>query len=617
MPYRTNPHYGDVAKWETDLGGEIIGLLGWNGTPRPVNAAAVPIFVGAEALATIHGTRTIAAVSDFSHLVLDAAVARTSAYCCPSLVPGVGYEVFVWISGSTLNVNTPIYSSFDATIASDNVAFPAGVTKYALSHPSIVAANTPVRQQLPISVLKSVDTKVVQVRYDRRGGDALDTYVGQIQLHGMEFVPINAIVNATVVDNGIITPQVIKTPFDGQAVKHDFSQYTPVWTATDGLWVTAPVTITATEQSRAAKLNKTTFAVIENTQLLTGTHDTITGHRDSSICVDASNKVIVHGELHHSTWSGKVGTAGTLVGASAISAPTGAGTNCSYRRFFRNPYNGEIWLGMRGDTYYSGIYKWNGTGFDRKPAGSMIGGEGTTVGYYGMELAFASANTIYATLEPIRVTAGAPSGSPRQNIGCIKSVDGGATWTTLRGNLLALPLQPGGDNDIAFPTFNNLHTATIGRIAVASDGNPVIVASWRHPDETLQGTWAAKWDGNKWVRRRLLESNGRWFAGTPHLAYTQAGEIYVTASTEDDHTTGSSADGGSSASRIPDNNVVYLFKSTDGLNWQRWTINNVPVGGYGGVYIDSEAIRLDNRLVLAPRRASEATSSEIWVAPLV
>lgn len=574
--------------------------------------APEPVMVGCEELVLLVGTRTLSTVNNLPTLSLIDGV-NTGFTAVPQLLSDVGYEVYVWLSSSSDGSGLHVYCGFDAATCVEGAVIPAGSTKYAGLSLSLAGANVPVRYQLPVGVLKTSNTRgVIYVRFDRRGGDTRDTYAGTLQLHGIEFVPAGRVVDGAT-DKGSVSASVFKTPYDGESVSRGLAIYTPIWTAPAGILVCEPVTRAAVQQSRVALLNRTSKATISDTQIGAVAHDSIIGHRDSSVCIDASGKYIVHGETHHAAWIGKYGT--DLAALAAIAAPAGVSSQSSYRKFFRNPYDGSIWLGMRGDTYYGGIYKWNGTGFDRM-GGSMIGGNGNDpgfVGYYGMELAFASATTIYATVEPIRVPSGAGlSGYPRQNIGVIKSTDGGTTWVSMAGNPLALPLTPGGDADIAFPTYNNLHTTVAGRIAVASDGRPVVVAAWKHPSETLRGTWAAKWDGARWIRSRLLASNGQYSAGNPHVCYLQNGTIFATASWEDDHDNGSSADGGASTERAPSAGPVYLFKSTNGVTWSRYTITGVADGGYGGAYLDPEAPRLDGVLRLLPRRETDPTASEFW-----
>jgi hypothetical protein len=623
LNYNVAPDGGALKTVVADAGGNLYTEAG-----EPVSSVSVAstsqvdtLFVQANQLYVHSGTGTLAAVNNNPVIKLPDA-ASTSLSCNPSLVADVGYEVFAWISGDAANgSNTPITMSCDLQISSAGSAIPGGASKF-FGINTNATANVPNRQQLPLGMIKvsTGPNQILNIRLGRLGADSGDTFTGNVQIHAIEFAPVVAPVAATT-DAGTLSATVFKTPYDGVSVLRGLAIYTPLWSTDAGILIAEPVTISSVQQSRVALLNKTTKAVLADVQIGTSAHDSIVGHRDSSVCKDSSGNYVVHGEVHHTTWIGKYGT--DLASLSAIAAPAGAATACSYRRFFRNPYNGDIWMGMRGDSYVAGIYKWNPSTkvMDRRPSGAQIGGNGSTVGYYGMEVAFASATTVYATVEPIRVTSGGMSGYPRQNIGVIKSTDGGASWTGMDGRQLVLPMSPSGESDVAFPTFNNLHTAVAGRIGVSSDGAPVVVAAWKHPSETRRGLWSAKWDGARWVRRRMMAAptNVDFSVGNPHLIYTQAGEIYVVAASSDDHDNGSSADGIPGAlggERVPENNTLYLFKSTDGLNWQRWAISG-PVGGYGGAYLDPESIRLDNVIRLTPRRESDPASSEVWELPLV
>jgi hypothetical protein len=195
------------------------------------------------------------------------------------------------------------------------------------------------------------------------------------------------------------------------------------------------------------------------------------------------------------------------------------------------------------------------------------------------------------------------SGYPRQNINLIKSTDGGTTFMTMRGKALNLPLVSGtDDSDIAFPNNNYNHNASVARIAIGADGQPMLVASWQHPDEAFRSLWVAKYNTstNKWVRTRLMAHNGVQDAGTPHVAYHN-GKIIVTAATTDDNV----------PATLGTNNQMYLFTSTDsGATWKKYTITH-PVGAYSGAYIDQASLRLDNKLRLLPDLEAQP-NSVVW-----
>lgn len=585
-----------------------------------IGAGSLSVFVGSPSLTVVANTVTLSlpdtSTSGFSFI--------------GNFQVDVGYQVYVWLSGSSANAsNLPVFIGYELQLGAELVTPTGGTSKFSRFVPP-ATANQPVRHQLPINVLRSSagGRKLITLRLDRKGGDARDTYTGNLQIVGVELVPTKVIRDANITDGGIIAPTIYPTPYDGLSVTRGLSIYTPIWTGANGVYVSEPVTISGVQQSRASRLDKVTYAVIEDVQTGTNAHDSIVGHRDCSIAVDAANNVIVHPEAHYTTWAGKYGTAGSLASLTNIAKPSGADTNQSYRRFFRNPYNGDIWMGIRGNLCVAGVYKWNPSTkvFDRM-GGGMLAGDSTSgaspgVGYYGMEIAFASATELYVTTEPIRVggTGSGLSGYPRQNVSVLKSVDGGATFTTMRGMPIAIPAQLGSEGDYAFPSYNNTHNVVCARIAVTG-GVPVVIAAWKHPHETYRGLWAAKWNSstNEWDRVRLAASLGDYSAGNPHSIYLQNGTIYVVASSVDDHDNGNYADGIPGAlgcEMVPANNQVYLYKSTNGTDWTRYTINH-PAGGYGGGYLDPESIRIDGKIRVLPRWESHPSRSVVWELPLV
>lgn len=600
--------------WTQSQADGLQALLSEYGNGNLANRSA-QVFVAPSSIVTVSGTATLTVVNNTPVLQLPDA-ATTSVAFSPTLDSDDGYELFVWIS-ATASTGT-VYIGFDATLLIDGVAIPTPPTTRMFARlPIGASANAPLRFQLPLGLQKVAGVRnLISIRINRYGADGTnDTSSAVLNIHGFDLVPVVPAVDATITNGGNLPATVYQTPFNGQAVIRGLSIYTPIWTATDGVYIGEPVTISGTQQSRVAKLAKGTYAEIENVQVVARTHDVLDGHRDVSVCVDAANNVIVHGEAHHIPFEGKVGAGGSMASLSSITAPTGIATHNSYRRFFRNPYDGSIWMGTRGDSYNAAIYKWDGTNFTRTTASAMLAGDGNW-GLYGMEIAFGSATTVYVLLEPIQPLSGANSGYPRQNVTVIKSTDSGANWTTLAGRTVWPPYTPGRDELHAFPTFNKLHHVVFARLAIAADGNPVVVAAWKHPKETLRSLWAAKWDGAKWVRRRLMAHNGDYSVGNAHMIHMQDGTMYVTAAWEDDHSNGSSPDGGTAAERVPNNGSVYLFKSTDGLTWTRYTIAGIPSGGYAGAYLDPEAPRIDGVLRMTPRRKSTPEASEIWQLPL-
>lgn len=532
---------------------------------------------------------------------------------------GVRYEVFLlWSNASAGAGNVRFRMGYKAQTIGDNMGLASPL------HYATVPARGQGRMkrtQLPISAVRRSKKDQMVFNVERDGASSADTLAGAINVFGLEFVPIQ---NAKSLDARIVSAEnlsvsVKKTPYDGVAVQRGFSLFTPIWTGQTAVYVAEPVTIGGVPQSRLAAIDKATGEVVYDVQMAARAHNEYVGHLDCSVCEDADGNVISHSSGHYIAWDGKVSADGDLSVQTPIAGPSGSSNYCSYRRFFRNPYNGEIWMGIRGDSYLGGVYKWNGTGFDRKPAASMIAGNSTAVdgiywGTYGIEIGFGDASTIYVVTEPMRSTIAPASGYPRNNVGCIKSTDGGATWKTMRGEDIVLPAIPGHDDDIAFPTNFQGQDVVCARIAIGADKQPIIIASWRHEDDALRSLWAAKWDdtNKQWTRRRLAKNNGTYDIGNPHAIYTADGRIIVSVSDTDDHRAPSAIDGPTGPEFVPPDNRVNLLVSDDsGVTWTRYGLS-APQGGYGGAYLDPESMRIDGVLRMMPRRESTPSESEFW-----
>jgi len=522
-------------------------------------------------------------------------------FTADTAVVGQKYDVYMLWSlagapGQPSPASVKFYGAYEPWTASSTPVYANKVIN--LVPPQ--AAGIVERSQLPFSFTREDAGRVSHFKMGRQQ----DAVGGTMRIRGFELVPAPALAEATVTQAGNLSPTSFNTPYSGTKVISLLSLYTPIWTTANAVYVVAPVTVGGVQQSRLAKLNKTTYEMVQDVQLGTGTHDTTIGHRDGSVCVTDDGKVIAYGEAHHTPWKGLSSPTEDISALVATTAPTGLDTNCSYRRFFRNQFDGSMWMGARGNGYLAGIYKWNGTTFDRKGADFLAGNAASYLGSYGMEIAFSSVDTLYVTTEFLQGDGPfTMSGYPRQNISLIKSTDGGVTFTTMRGKALNLPLVSGtDDSDIAFPNNNLNHNSSVARIAIGADGQPLLVASWQHPDEAFRSLWVAKYNAttNKWVRTRLMAHNGVQDAGTPHIAYHN-GKIIVTSATTDDNV----------PATIGTTNQLYLFTTTDsGATWKKYAITH-PTGAYSGVYIDPAALRLDNKLRLLPDYEAQP-NSVIW-----
>jgi len=526
-------------------------------------------------------------------------------FTADTAVVGQKYDVYMlWSMAGTPNQPSPaavkFYGAYEPWTATSNPVYGNKVINLVPPQASGIVE----RSQLPFSFTREDAGRISHFKIGRQQ----DSVGGTMRIRGFELVPTPDLVDASVTPGGNLSPTSFNTPYSGNKVISLLSLYTPIWTTANAVYVVAPVTVGGVQQSRLAKLNKNTYEMIQDVQIGTGTHDTTIGHRDGSVCVTDDGKVITYGEAHHTPWKGLSSPTEDISALVATTAPVGLDVNCSYRRFFRNQFDGSMWMGARGNGYLAGIYKWNGATFDRKGADFLAGNAASYLGSYGMEIAFASVDTLYVTTEFLQGDGPfTMSGYPRQNISLIKSTDGGTTFTTMRGKALNLPLVSGtDDSDIAFPNNNYNHNASVARIAIGADGQPLLVASWQHPDEAFRSLWVAKYNTttNKWVRTRLMAHNGLQDAGTPHVAYHN-GKIIVTAATTDDNV----------PATLGTANQLYLFTTTDsGATWKKYAITH-PSGAYSGAYIDQAALRLDNKLRLLPDFEAQP-NSVIWEMPV-
>lgn len=556
-------------------------------------------------LITMSGSPTLGTDFDGAPVMRLPNASNEIAFVADTAVVQQKYDVYMlWTVSAKPTSPSPANVNLAGTYqAWSSGSSPAGTTRFlGIVPPQDVGIIE--RSQLPWSFTREDAGRIARFRYGRRA----DTGVGgNINIRGFELVPTPALIEANVVMSGSLTPASFNTPYAGNKVISLLSLYTPIWSSASAVYVAAPVTIGTTDQTRLAKLNKNTYEVIQEVQIGVVGHDSVIGHRDASVCVMDDGKVFAYPERHHSAWAGISSPTEDITALTATTAPVGLNTQCSYRRFFRNPFDGSMWMGARGNGYLAGIYKWNGTTFDRLPGSNFIAGdEGISQGSYGMEIAFAGSNTMYVTTEYRQgIDNSTLSGYPRQNIGLIKSLDGGNTFVNMRGKALVLPLTNGkDDSDIAFPNNNLDHNSAVGRVAIGADDQPLLIASWRHPDEARRSLWVAKYNTstNKWVRTRLLAHPNNIDAGTPHVAYHNGKVIVTVASTDDNETRGI-------------NNQMYIFTTTDsGVTWKRYSINH-PVGAYSGAYIDSNALRLDNKLRLLPDYETQP-NSVIWELPV-
>jgi hypothetical protein len=609
--FQTTPVDGSI-RMSVKVGGVYVPVGAATPATGSGDGAAAPapgkssIMITPAQMTTVFGSTTMGTDFDGAPVMRLPDASSEIAFIADNAEVGQKYDVYMlWSLPSAPASLAPTTVTFagEYTPGTGTTVPPNGTTKWMGIVPP-QAAGIIERSQLPWSFTRADATRMARIRLGRRD-DATNV---NIQIRGFELVPSPPLAEANITAAGSLSPTVFNTPFAGTKVTSLLSLYTPIWSTANAVYVVAPVTIGGVAQSRVAKLNKSTYAMLQDIQIGTGEHDTTIGHRDGSVCVTDDGKVIAYGEHHHTPWKGMVAPTEDISALVATAAPEGLDEHCSYRRFFRNQFDGSMWMGVRGRGYHAGIYKWNGTTFERK-GGNWLAGDGSAfLGSYGMEIAFTSATTLYVTTEYRQGNSAVTlSGYPRQNINVIKSVDGGATFTSMRGKALNLPTVPGSDDsEMAFPNNNLDHNSAVGRIAIGADGQPMLIASWQHPEETRRSLWVAKYNvsTNKWIRTRLLAYVGTIDAGTPHVAFHN-GKVIVTVASTDDNVSGV----------LGTVNQLYIFTTIDsGATWKKYLISHVA-GAYSGAYIDPAALRLDNKLRLLPDNTA-AGVSVIWEMPV-
>jgi len=317
-------------------------------------------------------------------------------FTADTAVVGQKYDVYMlWSLAGAPNFPSPasvrFYGAYEQWTASSTPVYANKVIDLVPPQASGIVE----RSQLPFSFTREDSGRVSHFKMGRQQ----DTVGGTMRIRGFELVPTPDLAEANVTLAGNLSPASFNTPYSGTKVISLLSLYTPIWTTANAVYVVAPVTVGGVQQSRLAKLNKNTYELIQDVQIGTGTHDTTIGHRDGSVCVTDDGKVIAYGEAHHTAWAGLASPTEDISVLAATTAPTGLDANCSYRRFFRNQFDGSMWMGARGNGYLAGVYKWNGSTFERKGSNFLAGNAGSYLGSYGMEIAFTSVETLYVTTE--------------------------------------------------------------------------------------------------------------------------------------------------------------------------------------------------------------------------
>jgi hypothetical protein len=407
------------------------------------------------------------------------------------------------------------------------------------------------------------------------------------------------IVDGAVTDGIGLSVTAHPTPYDGENASGSVSLYTPIWSTSTRIYLCCPVTRGGVAQTRAARLS-TSYAVEQDVQAGAQAHDTAAGHRWGAIAESDAGTVVLHPERHHESWVGEhATTVHDLTTLTATPTPLGTQFASSYRRFFRNPYTGALWLTVRGDDYRGRLYRWDdATSTWERRGGNPLTAENLDAAYGG-ELAFAP-GWMYLTAEwhtPI-------SGYPRRDGGLIRSSDDGATW---------LPMD--SETPLAFPITSLTQTTIFPGMSVMSEciavdihGDPILVVAWQHPEEDYRSLWQARWSsatGAATLTRLIAHSPGR-SVGNARLAYTGDGTVIVVVSEYDDHDPVTTAE----TSTPVGSRLWLLITEDDGAHWTRYVVDDSH--RFSGAFIDEESVRRGGPLRILPCRSTDATFSQIW-----
>lgn len=415
-------------------------------------------------------------------------------------------------------------------------------------------------------------------------------------------------------------------PSDGVHGKQMNGLMTKPWSTETDLWLP---TLVAPNTSVLYQLNKTTKAVVDQVTLRTATYNEQAGHRECQVAVASDGTLIVfpHGFnpdgwlCQHSTSPGDLNT------LTATAQPTGAGNSSGvdYKRFYRNPANGDIWLLLQGDSNYGCLYRWNVAG----KSWTVIGGPMTQYNgvSYDQGVFFGPDGAVYLlTLH----YAGGP-GYPKGYAGIIKSVDDGANWTDMRGNAITIPLDKFEQTTI-FPMTAVPGSAAINHdcegvsMTFDSDGNPIVLAAWRNAIEWGEGlgvreVWQAKWDpvAQDFLRHKLVASKSNNCEGF-YGSVTRIGNRIHAIYSEYDWVTveGFDAVAANQDDLTPGTNIYMLVSDDDARSWRRYVLYAADSDPdiWWGCTLDHEAARIDGLLRFCPHSLTAAgTAEEIWEAP--
>ena len=455
----------------------------------------------------------------------------------------------------------------------------------------------------------------------------------------------------TVVTAPTITKTVLTGSVSGNLIAISGGPHTPIFSTPSNIYVLWPSFLSATQQTRAARFNKS-LVEQEERQILAAPLDGDPGHQQGAIAVDNNGIVLAYAEGHNRSWrlyqsaSSENMSTMTLVPKPNIEKFLNGNVEdiWAYHSLFRNPNNGDIWFMCRGYGYYGYLFKWDEVNRimipKGHPSGAVVGfGTSKYNSVYGHKMAFASDGTIYLYYE---YKDGGPTnpfatGYPRRDGFVIKSVDDGNTWTDMVGGELTTPIGS-NTSHVAFPTgmitvndYSNSSVVQAG-LVVMPDGQPAVIAAYARRTEPQRHLYISRWNqANKqfeWQKIMNQPDTGLNFGNVSTMYHNN--KIYILVSTKDEHfdpgwlNLQASYPFSLSAGNTPftnwsDKPILYMFMSADGgLNWNRYELDNgAGTHAYWGGYFDTEAPRLDNKIRIQPICGTDTTRAEIWEMALV
>jgi hypothetical protein len=562
-------------------------------------------------------------------------------------------------------------------------------------------------RDLPLLHIVESSSNAFKIEFKSRN-NVNSPYWTQAAITGGQNLTLNMPVQADTANDRFVkvdvgtSPTITKTtlPFTDELIGISSSLHSPIWSNTNNIYIHYPSFKSGVQQSRVLRLNKS-LVQQEDVQVFAGPLNGDPGHQDGSVAVDASGTIIIYPEGHGREWRAKYSnSANSLASLSNVAFPlitkfltynpatnigNGVGigdytaqlstepqVSMAYNRYYRNPHNNELWLSYRSIGWYGFIRKWNPTNKTYDHPGYTSGNhldnyrnipEGPISGsglyeknsIYGGELAFASATKMYYYVE----WSDGGTGNPRRDGTVMMSNDNGVTWTTMTGEPIKLPLQPGVSH-LCFPTptintgASNNRSVVQASMVVMSDGSPAVISAYAKNNESYRGLYISRWIAAKkrFEYSKIADNlTGKHYSAAK--AMTHAGKIYVLVTEKDEHfdpgwrnvsasypfslnsngTSPFDVEPATLTQRITwtDASRLLLYVSAnDGVTWTQYvlddgttTITNTKTASpatvplfYCAGYFDEMAPSIDNKMRIYPT-CSVTTRAELWEFPIL